>query len=130
LVLQLQSLVSISQQERIDVENSGEVKGVIDFLRRQGSLIVYHPIYLEKESLWSLLDPCMLVHPNDLSLFIAIIIDARDSHLFTGLIEVLVFHVHEEQTEQLLFSFVYLSGKIGTCSASFMKWFSSLPMNC
>ena len=59
----------------------------------------------------------MLVHPNDLSLFIAIIIDARDSHLLTGLIEVLVLHVHEEQTEQLLFSFVYLGGKIGTCSA-------------
>lgn len=95
-------------QEGINIKHRGEIEDIIDLLRREGDLIIDYSIYLEEEGLWRLLDPTMFLHADHLTLLIPVIIYMRNGDLLTGLVEVLVLYVDEQQTEQLLLRFVDL----------------------
>lgn len=95
-------------QEGIDIKNRRKIEDIIDFLRRKRILIIDYSINLEEKSLRCLFDPTMFLNTNHLSFLIPIIIYMRDGYLFTGLVEVLVLDVDEEQTEELFLGLVDL----------------------
>jgi hypothetical protein len=86
LFLELECSLSVFEQERVDVEDSGEIEGIIDLLCSKSSLIIENSVDLEEKSLWGILDPGVLVYTNDLSLFISVIVDVGNSDFLASLI--------------------------------------------
>lgn len=114
--MQFEGSLPIFEEEGVDVEYGGEIEGIIDLLGSKGSLIVEDTIDLEEEGLRGILDPRVLIDSNDFSLLIAIVLYMRDCDFLTGLVEILMLHVHEKQTEELFFCLIDLNEVRGTFS--------------
>ena len=101
-----QRSVFVFEQEGVNIEGGGEIKHVIDFLESHGLFVVLDSVDLEEESFRRSLDPAVLLDPDDLSFFVAVVVNVRDGDLFAGVVELSMLGVDEEQTEQLLLSLV------------------------
>lgn len=101
-----QRSVFVLEQEGVNIEGGGKIKHVIDFLESHGLFVVLDSVDLEEESFRRSLDPAVLLDPDNLSFFVAVVVNVRDGDLFAGVVELSMLGVDEEQTEQLLLSLV------------------------
>lgn len=129
-LLDLQSLLFILLEERINIKRSWEVKRIVDLFECLSCFIICDSIYLKEKCFGSLFDPTMFLNPNNLTLLIAVVINMRNGYFFTSLIEFSIFDVDHKQTKELIFGFVNLNIDQITPSFSLIKTFSILPMNC